>query len=62
MLPCKRCCVVLAAQFGLVSTMGNEAAQPSPAGWKQAWSDEFDGKEIDKTKWDFDIGNYDANQ
>jgi beta-glucanase (GH16 family) len=34
--------------------------------WKLTWSDEFDGKEIDRTKWDFDIGNgfysYDANQ
>ena len=30
------------------------------------WSDEFDGKEIDRKKWDFDLGNgfynYDANQ
>ena len=42
----------------------SEDAQP-PAGWKLVWSDEFDGKEIDKTKWDFDIGNgffsYEAN-
>jgi len=41
------------------------AAEPAPA-WKLTWSDEFDGKEIDKTKWDFDLGNgffnYDANQ
>ncbi len=33
--------------------------------WKQVWSDEFEGKEIDRTKWDFDLGNgfydYDAN-
>ncbi len=44
----------------------NDAAQPSPPGWKLAWSDEFDGTAIDKTKWDFDVGNgfynYDANQ
>jgi beta-glucanase (GH16 family) len=34
--------------------------------WKLAWSDEFDGKEIDRTRWDYDIGNgfynYDASQ
>jgi beta-glucanase (GH16 family) len=32
-------------------------ATPPPPGWKLVWSDEFDGKEIDRTKWDFDIGN-----
>jgi beta-glucanase (GH16 family) len=41
------------------------SAEP-PAGWKLSWSDEFDGKEIDRTKWDFDLGNgfydYDGNQ
>src|SRR5262245_42744455 len=25
--------------------------------WKLTWSDEFDGKEIDRTKWDYDLGN-----
>jgi beta-glucanase (GH16 family) len=46
----------------------NEAPGPARVGseWKLAWSDEFDGKEIDRAKWDFDIGNgfydYDANQ
>jgi len=43
----------------------NEAAEP-PAGWKLSWSDEFEGKEIDKAKWDFDLGNgfynYEAGQ
>src|SRR4029077_12884721 len=43
----------------------NEAAEPPADRWKLVWSDEFDGKEIDRTKWDFDIGNgffnYDAN-
>jgi beta-glucanase (GH16 family) len=33
--------------------------------WKLVWADEFGGKEIDKTKWDFDLGNgffnYEAN-
>lgn len=40
------------------------AAEPAP--WKLTWSDEFNGDAIDKTKWDFDLGNgffnYDANQ
>ncbi len=26
-------------------------------GWKLVWADEFDGTEVDRTKWDFDIGN-----
>jgi beta-glucanase (GH16 family) len=26
-------------------------------GWKLVWHDEFEGTEIDRTKWDFDIGN-----
>ena len=34
--------------------------------WKLAWSDEFDGKEIDGAKWDRDLGNgfydYEAKQ
>jgi beta-glucanase (GH16 family) len=61
------CCAALAAgmiAWG-VSTKNNEAGEAPPAGWKLAWSDEFDGKEIDKSKWDFDVGNgfydYDAN-
>jgi beta-glucanase (GH16 family) len=43
-----------------------ETAEPAPEGWKLVWSDEFDGKEIERAKWDFDIGNgyynYDAEQ
>src|SRR5437667_10547172 len=35
------------------------------AQWKLVWADEFDGKDIDRAKWDFDLGNgfynYDAN-
>jgi beta-glucanase (GH16 family) len=26
-------------------------------GWKLTWADEFDGTTIDRSKWDFDIGN-----
>jgi hypothetical protein len=32
-------------------------AQPAATEWKLTWSDEFDGKEIDRAKWDFDLGN-----
>ncbi len=27
------------------------------AGWKLVWNDEFDGRSIDRSKWDFDLGN-----
>ena len=27
------------------------------ADWKLVWSDEFDGDHVDRSKWDFDIGN-----
>jgi beta-glucanase (GH16 family) len=55
--------------LGLVAVCGSvrtdEAAEPFEPAWKLVWSDEFDGKEIDKTKWDFDTGNgfynYDSN-
>jgi beta-glucanase (GH16 family) len=26
-------------------------------GWKLVWADEFEGPQVDRTKWDFDIGN-----
>ncbi len=41
----------------------NDAAGPAPDGWKLVWGDEFDGKDIDRSKWDFDVGNgfYDYN-
>ncbi len=54
---------------GVVAHAFNEnlrAAEPGSGDWKLVWSDEFDGKEIDRTKWDFDTGNgffsYEANQ
>lgn len=44
----------------------SRADEPAPAGWKRVWADEFDGTEIDRAKWDFDLGNgfydYNANQ
>ena len=42
-----------------------QAAKRGPDEWKLVWSDEFDGKDIDRSKWDLDLGNgffnYDAN-
>jgi beta-glucanase (GH16 family) len=40
----------------LVTVCTNEASEPPKPEWKLVWSDEFDGKEIDKAKWDFDTG------
>jgi beta-glucanase (GH16 family) len=39
------------------------AFDSNPSDWKLIWSDEFEGKEIDRSKWDFDLGNgfYDYN-
>jgi beta-glucanase (GH16 family) len=58
--------LVVGTAVGITLIPMNEAAEPIPAEWKLVWSDEFDGKEIDTSKWDFDIGNgfydYDANQ
>jgi beta-glucanase (GH16 family) len=60
----------LAPLFGLgfmvAALAADGPAEPPPNGWKQVWADEFLGKEIDRAKWDFDIGNgffdYDANR
>ena len=58
----------MALGLGLVvaSWSRGEETPPPPAGWKLVWSDEFNGKEIEKAKWDFDVGNgfydYNANQ
>ena len=30
---------------------------PAPPGWKLVWNDEFEGSQVDRSKWDFDIGN-----
>ena len=42
---------------GLAGSVRCGASDPAPAGWTLVWSDEFDGREIDRAKWDFDIGN-----
>jgi beta-glucanase (GH16 family) len=36
--------------------MATHAPKKVP-GWKLVWNDEFEGSEIDRAKWDFDIGN-----
>src|SRR5262249_5613121 len=55
--------IALGLGFVLASWSRSEETPPPPAGWKLVWSDEFDGKEIDRAKWDFDVGNgfYDYN-
>jgi hypothetical protein len=49
-----------------VATLSASAAEPAPAGLKLVWSDEFEGGEIDRKKWDLDQDNgfhdYNANQ
>ena len=56
----------LAAAVLTAPAFSHDEAPKKAAEWKLAWADEFDGKEIDRVKWDFDIGNgfydYDANQ
>lgn len=58
--------VVVGVGATLVPLLSDEGERTAPAGWKLVWSDEFDGKEIDRTKWDYDIGNgfynYEARQ
>ncbi len=59
--------VGLAAGLGFgIETKPMKIGAPDPTGWKLTWSDEFDAKEIDTAKWDYEIGNgfynYDANQ
>lgn len=48
--------IAVAVVAGPVRT--DDAAGPLPAPeWKLVWSDEFDGNEIDRSKWDLDIGS-----
>ncbi len=52
-----RAVVMIAVVAGVSPALVYQADEPKPAEWKLVWSDEFDGKEIDRTKWDFDLGN-----
>ncbi len=51
--------------LGATIGMQPQADAQNEAAWKLLWRDEFDGKDLDRTKWDFDLGNgffnYDAN-
>ena len=38
------------------SKQGSNVKDSAPAGWHLVWNDEFNGKEIDTTKWDFQLG------
>jgi beta-glucanase (GH16 family) len=62
---CRPWLIVFVGTVGFAGTVAQHAAEPPASEWKLVWSDEFDGKDIDRTKWDFDIGNgfynYDAN-
>ena len=58
--------VIVGISVWIASCHIDQAADAAPASWKLTWSDEFDGNQIDRSKWDFDIGNgfynYDTNQ
>jgi beta-glucanase (GH16 family) len=43
--------------LGVVPMTAHLAAEPPAPEWKLVWQDEFDGTAIDRTKWDFDLGN-----
>lgn len=59
--------LTLACAFALVFSFGGvpQSGEAKVAQWKLVWSDEFSGKDIDRSKWDFDLGNgffnYEAN-
>ena len=38
------------------STKSKSSKVQAPKGWHLVWNDEFSGKEVDTTKWDFQIG------
>lgn len=47
---------VRVAAFAIL-VIASISCRADEAKWKLVWSDEFDGAEIDKSKWDFDLGN-----
>jgi len=60
-----RVALTIVVGIGFAPMFVPRAAQPPDPAWKLVWSDPFDGTEIDRTKWEFDLGNgfynYDAN-
>lgn len=54
-------CAALVSAFLCGPADGAPSTQPAdaaPAGWKLVWNDEFDGIQLDRTKWDFDRGSF----
>lgn len=47
----------VAQNTGAAPAAARARAVEAPEGWKPVWGDEFDGAEIDRKKWDFDVGN-----
>lgn len=47
----RACALTLAALCAIPAA----AAEPAAGGWRLVWSDEFDGRRIDRNKWDFDV-------
>ncbi|WP_246944893.1 carbohydrate binding domain-containing protein [Bacillus pinisoli] len=60
----KRILLVLLCFFLILPTaaLGNQnqekVKKSSKSEWELVWSDEFEGKEIDRTKWTYDLGNW----
>ncbi len=56
---------IIATFIAVAGASTFQANDKKPSEWKLIWADEFDAKEIDRSKWDFDLGNgfynYDAN-
>jgi beta-glucanase (GH16 family) len=52
--------------FLILVLLTTSARADNPPGWNLVWADEFTGDELDRSKWDFQIGNgffnYDSNQ
>lgn len=63
---CLRCLTALVLMSAACIRSTSVSADDSKLeGWRMVWNDEFDGESIDRTKWDFDLGNgfynYEAN-
>ncbi|WP_274365154.1 glycoside hydrolase family 16 protein [Paenibacillus thermotolerans] len=44
--------------MGNKTNSGEQVKMTADNGWKLVWNDEFDGGEIDRSKWDYDIGGH----
>ncbi|GIX03128.1 MAG: hypothetical protein KatS3mg113_0134 [Planctomycetaceae bacterium] len=53
----RRYLICLALWAGLYSAMNHPWSHAADQGWKLTWHDEFEGTQLDRSKWDFDIGN-----